>query len=150
MAIAYAVMRHLAETTKCKTLFITHYPLVASEMARQYSEVSNGHMGFIEETQHGEFLVQPVSSQAKHISFSLSLSQMIPARFSSCTSSPPIWRAAAMESNALCLQVFPALSSTKLGRNPVSWRNLWWDAVQPISELSRRLKVAERQLNERT
>lgn len=55
MSIAYASMRHLVEETKCKTLFITHYPLLASEIARDYPEVSNGHMGFIEDTRPGTF-----------------------------------------------------------------------------------------------
>ncbi|KAF8309367.1 hypothetical protein DL93DRAFT_2100103 [Clavulina sp. PMI_390] len=50
MSIANAVMRHLVEEIKCKTLFITHYPLVATEIARAYDDVSNGHMGFIEDS----------------------------------------------------------------------------------------------------
>lgn len=53
MSIAYASMRHLVEEIKCKTLFITHYPLLASEIARDYPEVSNGHMGFIEDKRPG-------------------------------------------------------------------------------------------------
>jgi DNA mismatch repair protein MSH3 len=34
MSIAYAVMKHLVEEAKCKTLFITHYPLVANELGK--------------------------------------------------------------------------------------------------------------------
>jgi len=37
------------ESAKCKTLFITHYPLLASEIARLYREVANEHMSFVEE-----------------------------------------------------------------------------------------------------
>ncbi|KAF9519406.1 hypothetical protein BS47DRAFT_1388222 [Hydnum rufescens UP504] len=48
MSIAFAVLQHLVETVKCKTLFITHYPLLASEMGK-LPEVNNGHMGFVEE-----------------------------------------------------------------------------------------------------
>ncbi|KAF8331322.1 muts domain V-domain-containing protein [Cantharellus anzutake] len=47
MAIAFSVLLHLIESVKCKTLFITHYPLLASEMGK-LADVSNGHMGFIE------------------------------------------------------------------------------------------------------
>ncbi|KAG6885138.1 hypothetical protein C0993_005604 [Termitomyces sp. T159_Od127] len=51
MAIADAVMRQLVENTKSKTLFITHYPLVASNLESQYPlDVENLHMGFEEET----------------------------------------------------------------------------------------------------
>ncbi|GLB35404.1 putative DNA-binding domain of DNA mismatch repair MUTS family protein [Lyophyllum shimeji] len=51
MAIADAVMQQLVETTKCKTLFITHYPLVASNLESKYpSDVENLHMGYEAET----------------------------------------------------------------------------------------------------
>lgn len=51
MAIAQAAMHHLLQVKKCKTLFITHYPLVATELERQFArEVQNLHMGFTEET----------------------------------------------------------------------------------------------------
>ncbi|KAF5386928.1 hypothetical protein D9615_001885 [Tricholomella constricta] len=51
MAIADAVMQQLVETTKCKTLFITHYPLVASNLEAQHPlDVENLHMGYEEET----------------------------------------------------------------------------------------------------
>ncbi|KAG6841688.1 hypothetical protein C0991_008326 [Blastosporella zonata] len=51
MAIADAVMQQLLETTMSKTLFITHYPLVASNLESQYFlDVENLHMGFEEDT----------------------------------------------------------------------------------------------------
>ncbi|KAG6896947.1 hypothetical protein C0992_005153 [Termitomyces sp. T32_za158] len=51
MAIADAVMQQLVENTKSKTLFITHYPLVASGLESQYPlDVENLHMGFEEDT----------------------------------------------------------------------------------------------------
>ncbi|PFH52420.1 hypothetical protein AMATHDRAFT_140149 [Amanita thiersii Skay4041] len=47
MAIADAVLHHLVETTKCKTLFITHYPLVASSLERRFpKDVENLHMDY--------------------------------------------------------------------------------------------------------
>jgi DNA mismatch repair protein MSH3 len=52
MAIANATLQHLVRNTRCKTLFITHYPLVASELERTFpAEVENIHMGYREETQ---------------------------------------------------------------------------------------------------
>ncbi|EIM90301.1 DNA mismatch repair protein MSH3 [Stereum hirsutum FP-91666 SS1] len=51
MAIAQAAMHHLVQVKKCKTLFITHYPLVATELERRFpQEVQNLHMGFREES----------------------------------------------------------------------------------------------------
>ncbi|KAG6919949.1 hypothetical protein DXG01_013298 [Tephrocybe rancida] len=51
MAIADAVMQQLVEKTTSKTLFITHYPLVASNLESQFPlGVENLHMGFEEET----------------------------------------------------------------------------------------------------
>lgn len=51
MAIASAVLHHLLENTSCKTLFITHYPLVARESEKKFpAELENLHMGFIEDT----------------------------------------------------------------------------------------------------
>ena len=51
MAIASAVLQHLVENVKCKTLFITHYPQVATDLERAFpSDVGNMHMGFTEET----------------------------------------------------------------------------------------------------
>jgi len=49
MAIAGAVLHHLVETVKCKTLFITHYPLVASDLERLFPlDIQNLHMGYEE------------------------------------------------------------------------------------------------------
>jgi DNA mismatch repair protein MSH3 len=51
MAIASAVLTHLITTVRCSTLFITHYPLVASSLATLYPDlVQNLHMGYTEET----------------------------------------------------------------------------------------------------
>ncbi|QRW14701.1 DNA mismatch repair protein MutS [Ceratobasidium sp. AG-Ba] len=50
MAIAHAVMQHLVENIKCKTLFITHYPLIALDLEQRYSDVSCHHMGYVEQT----------------------------------------------------------------------------------------------------
>lgn len=51
MAIAGATLEYLAEKIDCKTLFITHYPVVASSAERKYPDrVTNLHMGFTEET----------------------------------------------------------------------------------------------------
>lgn len=47
MAIADAVLQHLVESIKCKTLFITHYPLVAVDLERRFPDgVQNLHMGY--------------------------------------------------------------------------------------------------------
>ncbi|KAK2460594.1 hypothetical protein APHAL10511_007064 [Amanita phalloides] len=47
MAIADAVLQQLVESTKCKTLFITHYPLVAARLVNRFPhEVENLHMEF--------------------------------------------------------------------------------------------------------
>ena len=47
MAIADAVLQHLVETVKCKTLFITHYPLVAIDLQQRFpDDVQNLHMGY--------------------------------------------------------------------------------------------------------
>ena len=44
-------MEHLAEKVNSKTLFITHYPVIALSTERKYpSKVTNLHMGFTEET----------------------------------------------------------------------------------------------------
>ncbi len=51
MAIASAVLHHLVQNVKCKTLFITHYPQVAVDLERLFpADVGNMHMGFTEET----------------------------------------------------------------------------------------------------
>ena len=47
MAIADATMQYLVETIQCKTLFITHYPLVASKLQARFPDgVENLHMGY--------------------------------------------------------------------------------------------------------
>ncbi|KIK21377.1 hypothetical protein PISMIDRAFT_681294 [Pisolithus microcarpus 441] len=51
MAIADAVLHHLIQDVKCKTLFITHYPLIAVDMGRRFpKEVQNAHMSYTTET----------------------------------------------------------------------------------------------------
>ncbi|KAJ7046634.1 muts domain V-domain-containing protein [Mycena alexandri] len=51
MAIAYAVLNQLVASTQCKTLFITHYPLVASELEKKFPDrVQNIHVGYHSET----------------------------------------------------------------------------------------------------
>ncbi|KAJ7582852.1 muts domain V-domain-containing protein [Mycena floridula] len=51
MAIAHAVLDHLAGTVKCKTLFITHYPMIAIESEKNRpDEVANVHMGYASDT----------------------------------------------------------------------------------------------------
>ncbi|KAH9001542.1 DNA mismatch repair protein MSH3 [Lactarius akahatsu] len=50
MSIAHAVLHYLTQTKRCKTLFITHYPLVGADLARQFpNDVQNLHMGFTED-----------------------------------------------------------------------------------------------------
>lgn len=50
MAIAGATLEHLVENKNSKTLFITHYPVVALSTERKYpGKVSNLHMGFRED-----------------------------------------------------------------------------------------------------
>ena len=51
MAIARAVLQHIVKQVGCKTLFITHYPLIAVEMERTFpASVANLHMAFSEES----------------------------------------------------------------------------------------------------
>lgn len=51
MAIADAVLQQLVEKTKCKTLFITHYPLVATSLERRFPlQVENLHMSYASDT----------------------------------------------------------------------------------------------------
>ncbi|CAA7265435.1 unnamed protein product [Cyclocybe aegerita] len=51
MAIADATLQYLVDKTKCKTLFITHYPLVATKLAKRFpADVENIHMGYDSET----------------------------------------------------------------------------------------------------
>lgn len=50
MAVASAVLQHLLQTVKCKTLFITHYPLVATDLEKRFpKDVQNLHMGYTED-----------------------------------------------------------------------------------------------------
>jgi DNA mismatch repair protein MSH3 len=50
MAIAHAVLHYLVHMKRCKTLFITHYPLVGADLAQQFpADVQNLHMGFTED-----------------------------------------------------------------------------------------------------
>ncbi|TFK27399.1 DNA mismatch repair protein MSH3 [Coprinopsis marcescibilis] len=45
MAIADAVLRYLVEQKRCKTLFITHYPMVATRLQKRYpTDLENLHM----------------------------------------------------------------------------------------------------------
>ncbi|TFK72184.1 hypothetical protein BDN72DRAFT_836577 [Pluteus cervinus] len=51
MAIADAVLQQLVQKTKCKTLFITHYPLVASSLERRFPvDIENLHMSYAADT----------------------------------------------------------------------------------------------------
>jgi DNA mismatch repair protein MSH3 len=51
MAIANAVVRHLVQSVICKVLFVTHYPIIATELERRFpGKVQNLHMGYTEET----------------------------------------------------------------------------------------------------
>ncbi|KAI0071810.1 hypothetical protein K474DRAFT_1668569 [Panus rudis PR-1116 ss-1] len=51
MAVASAVLQHLVQNIKCKTLFITHYPQVANDLERRFpDDLENLHMGFTEDT----------------------------------------------------------------------------------------------------
>ncbi|KAK4686072.1 DNA mismatch repair protein MSH3, partial [Tremellales sp. Uapishka_1] len=50
VAIAYATLSHLAGIG-CNTLFVTHYPMVAEELAKEFPhQVSNWHMSFDEQS----------------------------------------------------------------------------------------------------
>ncbi|KAL1748072.1 muts domain V-domain-containing protein [Schizophyllum fasciatum] len=51
MAIADATMHYLLSEKRCKTLFITHYPLVATNLQRKFArDVENLHMAFQADT----------------------------------------------------------------------------------------------------
>lgn len=51
MAVASAVLHHLVQNIKCKTLFITHYPLIATQMALRFPcDIQNLHMAYQERT----------------------------------------------------------------------------------------------------
>ncbi|KAK1232280.1 Mismatch repair protein msh3 [Marasmius sp. AFHP31] len=50
MAVASATLQHLLEETRCKTLFITHYPMLAVELSKKLPHlVENVHMGYTTE-----------------------------------------------------------------------------------------------------
>lgn len=76
MAIAHATLQHLITSSRCTSLFITHYPLVAIEIERQFpNEVRNGHMGYVEEvkkdgTKGVEFLYR--LEEGKYYPYSIS------------------------------------------------------------------------------
>jgi hypothetical protein len=60
VAIAYATLSHVA-ATKCNTLFVTHYPTVAEELAREFPKlISNWHMGFEETKLPGQQTRKPM------------------------------------------------------------------------------------------
>jgi DNA mismatch repair ATPase MutS len=46
-AIAYATLKHLADTVHCFTFFVTHYPILGT-LALAHSNVGNAHMSYIE------------------------------------------------------------------------------------------------------
>jgi len=47
MAIADATLQYLVENKKCRTLFITHYPLLATKLGNKFSsDVQNLHMNY--------------------------------------------------------------------------------------------------------
>ncbi|KAH7910649.1 muts domain V-domain-containing protein [Hygrophoropsis aurantiaca] len=51
MAIAGGVLQHLVQEVQCKTLFITHYPLVAIDLEKRFvGDIRNLHMGYTTET----------------------------------------------------------------------------------------------------
>lgn len=53
VAIAYATLSHVAQTD-CNTLFVTHYPTVAEQLAKEMPDkVSNWHMSFDERSLPG-------------------------------------------------------------------------------------------------
>jgi DNA mismatch repair protein MSH3 len=70
MAIANAVLHQLVDTIKCKTLFITHYPLVASDLESRFPlDIQNLHMGYeavsrIDGTREIAFLYRLTSGMA--------------------------------------------------------------------------------------
>ncbi|KIY71595.1 hypothetical protein CYLTODRAFT_345511 [Cylindrobasidium torrendii FP15055 ss-10] len=51
MAIAHATLQHLNDATRCKTLFITHYPSIALDLEKRYpQDVQNFHMNYATDT----------------------------------------------------------------------------------------------------
>lgn len=54
MAIAGAVLQQLVHQIKSKTLFVTHYPLVASSIEREFpKDIENIHMGYTSDDRLG-------------------------------------------------------------------------------------------------
>lgn len=53
-AIAYATLHYLLETVKCKTLFVTHYPLLGALEDEFKGVMRNCHMAFHEVQDGGE------------------------------------------------------------------------------------------------
>lgn len=54
MAIAHGVLQELVDQTQSKTLFITHYPVIAANIERKYpKEVENVHMGYTSNIRFG-------------------------------------------------------------------------------------------------
>ena len=45
-SIAYATLRYLAESIRCLSFFVTHYPLIGS-LASTHSNVGNSHLGYV-------------------------------------------------------------------------------------------------------
>ena len=51
MAIADVTLQYMVQMVKCKTLFITHYPLLATRLEKKFlNNVENLHMGYDSET----------------------------------------------------------------------------------------------------
>ena len=49
MAIASSVFQYITQQTRCKALFITHYPLIAEDAERTFpTQMENLHMKFIQ------------------------------------------------------------------------------------------------------
>jgi len=47
MAIADATLQYLVQNKKCRTMFITHYPLVATKLSKKFPlHVQNLHMNY--------------------------------------------------------------------------------------------------------
>jgi len=54
MAIAHGVLQELVDHTQSKTLFITHYPVIAADIERKYpKEIENIHMGYTSDIRFG-------------------------------------------------------------------------------------------------
>lgn len=101
MAVASAVLEHLLDVTKCKTLFITHYPLVATELEKKYPQaLENLHMAYTEDvrvdgTREITFLYQLTKGLAKE-SFGVECARL--AGLPECILSVATQRSCAMQS----------------------------------------------------